>query len=595
MSRSSKFLKKRAARRAATRKKQPARLVPSVESLEPRLMLSVSAFFVPQVGLLTVTGDNLDNSIEVSSDAAGALLVNGGAVTIQGGTPTVANTALIQGFGLGGDDTIALNEANGALPGVELFGGDGNDELTGGSGIDQFFGQEGNDFADGQRGNDTAFLGAGDDTFQWDPGDGSDKVEGQAGSDTLLFNGSGGDENFDVAANGERVRFFRDLGNIVMDLDDIEAIDLNALGGADTTTVNDVSGTDLVEVNINLAGPDGTTGDGAADTVIVNGTDGDDKVEITGSGTSAAVTGLQAVVNITNAEGANDQLTVNTLGGKDIVDASGLAADIVQLTVDGGAGDDNILGSRGMDTLLGGDGDDFIDGQQGNDTAFLGAGDDTFQWDPGDGSDTVEGQAGSDTLLFNGSGGDEIFDVAANGERVRFFRNLGNIEMDLDDIEAIDLNALGGVDTTTVNDVSGTDLVEVNIDLADTIGGTAGDGQADEVIVNGTNDDDAVQVFGDATGVTVFGLAAQVNIANAEATNDRLKVNALAGNDVVAASGLAAGAIQLTADGGDGDDILLGSAGDDELLGGDGDDVLLGGPGLDNLDGGPGNNILVQD
>jgi len=420
-------------------------------------------------------------------------------------------------------------------------------------------------------------------------------VEGQAGSDTLLFNGSGGDENFDVAANGERVRFFRDLGNIVMDLDDIEAIDLNALGGVDTTTVNDVSGTDLVEVNINLAGPDGTTGDGAADTVIVNGTDGDDKVEITGSGTSAAVTGLQAAVNITSSEGANDQLTVNALGGDDTVDASGLDAGVVDLTVDGGAGNDTILGSRGEDTLLGGDGDDFIDGQQGNDTAFLGAGDDTFQWDPGDGSDTVEGQAGSDTLLFNGSGGDEIFDVAANGERVRFFRNLGNIEMDLDDIEAIDLNALGGVDTTTVNDVSGTDLVEVNIDLADTIGGTAGDGQADEVIVNGTNDDDAVQVFGDATGVTVFGLAAQVNIANAEATNDRLKVNALAGNDVVAASGLAAGAIQLTADGGDGDDILLGSAGDDELLGGDGDDVLLGGPGLDNLDGGPGNNILVQD
>jgi Ca2+-binding RTX toxin-like protein len=178
---------------------------------------------------------------------------------------------------------------------------------------------------------------------------------------------------------------------------------------------------------------------------------------------------------------------------------------------------------------------------------------------------------------------------------VRFFRNLGNIVMDLNDIEAIDLNALGGVDSTTVNDVSGTDLVEVNIDLADTIGGTAGDGQADEVIVNGTNDDDAVQVFGDATGVTVFGLTAQVNIAGAEAANDRLRINALAGGDVVAASGLAAGAIQLTADGGDGDDVLLGSAGDDELLGGDGDDVLLGGPGLDSLDGGPGNNILIQD
>ena len=70
-----------------------------------------------------------------------------------------------------------------------------------------------------------------------------------------------------------------------------------------------------------------------------------------------------------------------------------------------------------------------------------------------------------------------------------------------------------------------------------------------------------------------------MNITGAEAANDRLTVNALAGDDVVEASGLAAGAIQLTADGGDGDDILIGGAGNDTLLGGDGDDVLIGGAG----------------
>jgi hypothetical protein len=47
MSRSSKFLKKWAARRAATRRKRPARFVSGFESLEPRLMLAVTAFFVP--------------------------------------------------------------------------------------------------------------------------------------------------------------------------------------------------------------------------------------------------------------------------------------------------------------------------------------------------------------------------------------------------------------------------------------------------------------------------------------------------------------------------------------------------------------------
>ena len=94
---------------------------------------------------------------------------------------------------------------------------------------------------------------------------------------------------------------------------------------------------------------------------------------------------------------------------------------------------------------------------------------------------------------------------------------------------------------------------------------------------------------------SVLGLAAQVNITGAEAANDRLTVNALAGDDVVDASGLAAAAIALAADGGDGDDVLIGGAGNDTLLGGAGDDILIGGPGQDILDGGPGDNILIQD
>jgi Ca2+-binding RTX toxin-like protein len=117
---------------------------------------------------------------------------------------------------------------------------------------------------------------------------------------------------------------------------------------------------------------------------------------------------------------------------------------------------------------------------------------------------------------------------------------------------------------------------------------------ADTVIVQGTNGDDIALVVGDASGTTVLGLAAQVNITGAEAANDRLTVNALAGDDVVEASGLAAGAIQLTADGGDDNDILVGGAGNDVLAGGAGDDVLIGGPGLDVLDGGPGDNTVIQ-
>src|SRR5262249_7064232 len=144
--------------------------------------------------------------------------------------------------------------------------------------------------------------------------------------------------------------------------------------------------------------------------------------------------------------GTSESLVLNANGGDDNFSATGNLAALIQLTVDGGAGNDTILGSNGADTLLGGDGDDFIDGQQGNDTAVLGAGDDVFQWDPGDGNDRVEGGDGTDTMLFNGSAGDEIFTASANGGRVRFTRSLGNIVMDLDDVERIDLNTLGGID-----------------------------------------------------------------------------------------------------------------------------------------------------
>jgi Ca2+-binding RTX toxin-like protein len=60
--------------------------------------------------------------------------VNGGAVNVVGGTPTVANVSLIQVFGQAGNDTITLDEANGALPKANLFGGAGDDVLNGGAG-----------------------------------------------------------------------------------------------------------------------------------------------------------------------------------------------------------------------------------------------------------------------------------------------------------------------------------------------------------------------------------------------------------------------------------------------------------------------------
>jgi Ca2+-binding RTX toxin-like protein len=92
----------------------------------------------------------------------------------------------------------------------------------------------------------------------------------------------------------------------------------------------------------------------------------------------------------------------------------------------------------------------------------------------------------------------------------------------------------------------------------------------------------------------LFGLPALVNITGAEPANDRVTVNTLAGADVVEASSLGVNTIQFAADGGDGDDILVGSDGIDVMLGGAGDDVLIGGLGNDVLDGGDGDDTVIQ-
>jgi Ca2+-binding RTX toxin-like protein len=698
--------------------------------------MAVIASFSPASATLTEFGDSLDNTIVTSRDAAGKLLVNGGAVAVQGGTATVANTSLIQVFGQDGNDTISLDESLGALPRANLFGGAGNDVLTGGSGADMLFGQsgndtllgkggndllfggagndiltggdaddqmfgeagndrmiwnpgddsdlmeggtgtdtaevnggngaeiftitangtrvrfdrvspapfsldigtteslvlnanggddvisatgdlasliqltidggagndtisggngadvlmggDGNDFIDGQQGNDLIQMGDGDDIFQWDPGDGSDTVEGGIGADTMAFNGSNIAETFDISANGGRTRFTRNIASIVMDVNDVERIQVNALGGADAITVNNLAGTDVAQVDVNLgAALGGTTGDAQADTVSVKGTNGTDIIDVFGSGTSAAVVGLSALVAITGAEGANDSLVVSGLGGDDLISATTAPAGVMKLTIDGGTGADTILGSQGDDTLLGGDGDDLIVGGRGNDVAFMGAGNDLFQWNPGDGSDTVEGQDGFDTLQFNGANIVENIDISANGGRVRFIRDIAGISMDLNGVERIDFRALDGADNIVVGDLSGTGVTQVDLDLSAAGGG--GDGAQDTVTVQATQGADAIVVTGNAGGVHVAGLAASTDIVFQEST-DRLVLNALGGDDVVNASGLQAGAVALTINGGLGVDTLIGSAGSDLINGGDGNDTALMGAGDDTFVWNPGDD-----
>ncbi len=528
---------------------------------------------------------------------------NGTAVSTFTPTSGLQNTTNVENLvvnGQAGDDTIQGQNGIASLTHLTIDGGDGNDTLGGGDGDDTLLGGAGNDTIDGNRGSDVAIGGGGNDTFVWDPGDGSDTIEGQGGTDAMDFHGSNANENIDVSANGTRVRLFRDVANITMDLNGIEALNLDTLGGTDTVNVHNLTGTGLTAANVNLAGSDGNP-DGSADNVNVFGTDGADNATVGGTAGVVKVTGLGETVNVSGGE-TGDGVGVDTLGGDDTItnsvltpgpasvnidggadsdtsnyngtaaaDTIGVAnngtavstftpaggvqnttnvenlvvngqagddtiqgqngiASLTHLTINGGDGNDTLGGGDGDDTLLGGNGNDTIDGNRGTDVALGGAGNDTFVWDPGDGSDTLEGQTGTDALNFNGSNAAEKIDVSANGSRVRLFRDVANITMDVNGVEGLNIRALGSADTITFNDLTGTGLTQASVDLSGFDGQP--DQSADTVIENGTALADKVAVSNSGTQILSTGLKPALTITGSEPA-DTLAINTLGGKDQV--------------------------------------------------------------
>ncbi len=541
--------------------------------------------------MLQVNGTDAADTIGVLTDGQNVAVTGVGNIIVEANG--VEDVIISAGAG---NDMINASGLIAGLTQLTIDGGAGDDFIVGSQGADTLLAGAGNDTVIGGRGNDVALLGSGDDTFVWNPGDGSDVVEGQGGFDTLLFNGANVNENIDISANGSRALFTRDVANITMDLNGIDRIQFNALGGADKITVNDLSGTDVKQVAVDLAAQPGSgTGDGAADTVIVNGRDANDHISIVSDGTAVVVNGLPAQVTVTGAEAALDTLVVNGLDGNDKIDASALSLGQINLQIDGGAGNDTIIGSGGADVLLGGDGNDVVTGGAGNDVAFLGSGDDKFVWNPGDGSDIVEGQDGNDTLQFNGANVNENISVVANGSRVLLARDVGNVTMDLNGIEHIQINAAGGTDNLVVNDLSGTGVAQVAIDLAGTPGGNSSDGQADTVTINATAGADVISVDKSGGVITVSGLAETVTIAHADADLDLLSILGGAGDDVIDASNLPGNQIGLTINGGAGDDVILGSQGNDQVIGGQGNDAAFLGAGNDTFIWNPGDGSDVVD
>lgn len=330
----------------------------------------------------------------------------------------------------------------------------------------------------------------------------------------------------------------------------------------------------------------------------IQGTDAVDRIALRLSSKKADVIevdlGDDGAADFRVARARVARIEVDLLAGDDLLRIDELNRIFtIPATLDGGDGNDTLLGGSGADTLTGGAGNDSIAGNGGADIAFLGAGDDTFVWNSGDGSDVIEGQAGFDAMVFNGSNSAEQVGLSANGSRLKVVRDDGPAVMDANSVERVDIAPRGGSDTVSVNDLTGTAAVNVNVDLGG--GGDSGDLQTDSLVVNGTGADDVLVIAGSAGSATALGLAARVDVTHADPAVDMVTFDLQAGDDVADASDLASDSLALTLKGGAGNDILIGGAGNDILLGGDGDDVLIGGPGQDVLDGGPGSDVELQD
>src|SRR5688572_21193595 len=82
------------------------RRMPALQSWK-EIHMAISGYY--SHGVVSLIADADASNLTVSRNAAGTILVNGGAVAISGGVPTVANTSLIQVFGLGGDEFVTLD------------------------------------------------------------------------------------------------------------------------------------------------------------------------------------------------------------------------------------------------------------------------------------------------------------------------------------------------------------------------------------------------------------------------------------------------------------------------------------------------------
>jgi Ca2+-binding RTX toxin-like protein len=350
------------------------------------------------------------------------------------------------------------------------------------------------------HGQTTGGLGSGAD---WDSATPGDQTVPADGTFSVVINGGDGNDSLAVLAKSTEIASATLNGERGDDV----------LTGADTNdALNGGEGNDRL---IGAKGIDLMNGDAGNDTVVWNNGDGSDRI-VGGAGTDVTeVNGSPTLGDVftldpepggvkfqrTNLvpftlDTATERFQVNGLGGDDSITAHDGVGAATLLSVDGGVGNDTVVGSEGPDLIQGGDGndglsggggDDRIVGGLGSDTMNGGAGDDTLVWNNGDGTDVMNGDDGRDDVEVNGSpAAGDVFTVQRNGSRIRFDRaNLVPFSLDIGSSETMHANGLGGDDAITVGEVGSFAVTGAGGPGNDTLTG----GSSSETFLGGSGND----------------------------------------------------------------------------------------------------------
>jgi len=400
-----------------------------------------------------------------------------------------------------------------------LFGLDGKDAIYGGEGADQLYGGVDDDVLYGEAGADLL-----------DGGSENDILDGGLGADRL--NGGLGDDTYRIIDSGDEVT--DEGGNDVIQLTTsvADSVQLSRQGRYDLiVSFNDP----LNQENYSIR--------------IKDQFNSNYQIELLRLMNGSSINLLQKAYSVKGDQFNNILYGISTGGNPDDI-------------LFGEAGNDQLLGYLGNDTLDGGAGDDELHGHIGN--------------------DILKGGVGRNELY--GGEGDDLYHIEGVNDWIQDVNGQDVIQLGEYSIEEHFLTRSGRYDLTInifgegpILTISNQFLQDYQIETLQFSGGERLALLNHRYTVEGDEQDNILH------GISVGGNPDDVLIGRAG--NDTL--NGYLGNDMLMGN---TGKDRLQ--GHEGDDLLDGGADDDVLIGGIGNDNLIGSDGNDDLQGNEGDDRL---